>query len=87
MDRPFGVHVMDDGVSLRTGAKELAVSIVNGRWHFTMVVELTHYTGQHSVKGRRLARRLAAALLAVEKHRAENEQRVDQSGYPKPRQT
>jgi hypothetical protein len=76
--------VSDDACGIHTGRKQLEVigrGDYGGSWSFP--VEHTHYTGRHTVKGQRLARRLSAALNAVEKHRAEVEARLDERGHPR----
>lgn len=73
--------VCDDMASIRTGAKSLEVVSSGTGLAWSFPVEHTHYTGRHTVKGTRLARRLASLLNQIEKHRAEVEARLDERGH------
>jgi hypothetical protein len=66
--------VTDDAVSIRTGIKELGVCSVGAPLNWIHIVERTHYTGQFSQKGRRLAKRLEKLLCEIERHSAKTEQ-------------
>ena len=69
-DTPISWYVDDGGVRMSDCRKELAVCSVGAVMNWQHIIEETHYTGQFTKNGKRLAARLCKLLNEIAVHEA-----------------